>query len=250
MCSQIRRRGLNLLTCPNDNNSQSIIIERDKTLEPQKFKLSDILYGLVIPLILVLLIFVIAVYVNPGGTYHLLGTADIGGTIAIIFTQGFPKMIVLGVPLILGLIWNKWAGGAAGFIMGGAYYIAYAGYATASYASYGVFDYNFFGDISMLFYLVNAIIIGYMAGALNNGSTNFKRMIGVGLTAALTTQVIQTLMDLNYSLKPARDMAQGVWTQDPAYAFILAFVPSIALGVIIPILGKVMSWYGLSARHQ
>lgn len=219
-------------------------------MEPQKFKLSDILYGFVIPLILVLLIFVIAVYVNPGGTFHFLGTEGLGGTVAIIFTQGFPKMIILGVPLILGLVWNKWAGGAAGFIMGGAYYIAYAGYATASYAAYGVFDYNFFGDISMLFYLVNAIIIGYMAGALNNGSSNFKRMIGVGLTAALTTQVIQTLMDLNVSLKPARDMAQGVWTQDPAYAFILAFIPSILLGVIIPILAKVMSWYGLTARKQ
>jgi len=219
-------------------------------LEPEKFKLSDILYGFVVPLILVLLIFVIAVYVNPGGTFHFLGVDGLGGTIAIIFTQGFPKMIILGVPLILGLVWNKWAGGAAGFIMGGAYYIAYAGYATASYAAYGVFNYNFFGDISMLFYLVNAIIIGYMAGALNNGSTNFKRMIGVGLTAAITTQIIQTSMDLNYSLEPARAMAQGVWTTDPVYAFILAFIPSILLGVIIPILAKVMSWYGLSARKQ
>jgi hypothetical protein len=250
LCSQNRRRGLNLLTCPNDNNSQPIKIERDKTLETPKFKLSDILYGLVVPLILVLLIFVLAVYVNPGGSYHLLGIDGLGGTIAIIFTQGFSKMIVLGIPLILGLIWNKWAGGAAGFIMGGAYYLAYSGYATASYAAYGVFDYNFFGDMSFLFYLVNAIMIGYIAGSLSNGSANFKRMLGAGLTAAITTQVIQTLMDLNYSLKPARDMAVGVWTSDPVYAFVLAFVPSIALGVIIPILAKVMSWYGLSARKQ
>ncbi len=222
-------------------------------METEKFKLSDILYGFVIPLILALLIFVIAVYVNPGGTYHLLGVDGLGGTIAIIFTQGFPKMIVLGIPLILGLTWNKWAGGAAGFIMGGAYYLAYAGYSSLAYEAYadmlGV-HYNFYGDISMLFYLVNAIIIGYMAGALNNGSTNFKRMIGVGLTAALTTQIIQTFMDYNFSLEPARAMSQGVWTSDPVYAFILAFVPSIALGVIIPILAKVMSWYGLSARKQ
>lgn len=219
-------------------------------MEPEKFKLSDILYGFVVPLILVLLIFVLAVYVNPGGSYAVLGVDGLGGTIAIIFTQGFSKMIVLGIPLILGLIWNKWAGGAAGFIMGGAYYLAYAGYATASYAAYGVFSYNFYGDMSMLFYLVNAIIIGYMAGALNNGSTNFKRMVGAGLTAAITTQIIQTFMDLNYSLEPARAMSTGVWTQDPVYAFVLAFVPSIALGVIIPILAKVMSWYGLSARKQ
>jgi hypothetical protein len=219
-------------------------------LEPEKFKLSDILYGFVVPLILVLLIFVLAVYVNPGGSFAVLGVDGLGGTIAIILTQGFSKMIVLGVPLILGLVWNKWAGGAGGFIMGGAYYLAYAGYSTAAYAGYGVFNYNFFGDMSMLFYLVNAIIIGYMAGALNNGSTNFKRMIGAGLTAALSTQIVQTFMDLNYSLEPARAMSQGVWSSDPVYAFVLAFVPSIALGVIIPILAKVMSWYGLSARKQ
>ena len=75
-------------------------------------------------------------------------------------------------------------------------------------------------------------------------------MIGAGLTAALSTQIVQTFMDLNYSLEPARAMSQGVWSSDPAYAFVLAFVPSIALGVIIPILAKVMSWYGLSARKQ
>ncbi len=234
---------------PNDNYSK-ITQRKGRTLEPEKFKLSDILYGFVVPLILVLLIFVLAVYVNPGGAFHVLGVDGLGGTIAIIFTQGFSKMIVLGIPLILGLTWNKWAGGAAGFIMGGAYYIAYAGYANGSYAAYDVFTYNFYGDMSMLFYLVNAIIIGYMAGALNGGSTNFKRMIGAGLTAAITTQIVQTFMDLNYSLEPARAMSTGVWTSDPVYAFVLAFVPSIALGVIIPILAKVMSWYGLSAKKQ
>ena len=61
----------------------------------------------------------------------------------------------------------------------------------------GLVNYNFFGDISMLFYLVNAVIIGYMAGALNNGSTNFKRMLGAGLTAAIITAVIQAYMNYN-----------------------------------------------------
>ena len=77
-------------------------------MEPEKFKLSDILYGLVVPLILVLLIFVLAVYVNPGGQYHVLGVGtDILGTIGVILTQGFAQMIVLGVPLILGLVMEQ-----------------------------------------------------------------------------------------------------------------------------------------------
>jgi hypothetical protein len=236
-------------------------------LETPKFKLSDILYGIVVPLLVVLLIFVLAVYVNPGGQFHVLGLDGLTGTIGVILTQGFAQMIVLGVPLIIGLVWNKWAGGAAGFIMGGMYYVASAGLYNGYYDYIGTACYhNFYGDLSMLFYLVNAVMIGYIAGALSNGSLNFKRMLGAGLTAAITTALIQVLMNYNYTLDFAgaseaimkwspRAMAHGLWTDASlgapgVYGFVLAFVPSIALGVIIPVLAKVMSWYGLTARHQ
>ncbi len=219
-------------------------------MEAPRFKLADIFGGLIIPIILAILIFVLAVYVNPGGDQHVLGEAGLGGTIAVILSQGFAQMIVLGIPLVLGLLWNKWAGGAAGFIMGGMYYVAAAGQYNGLYSSMGVTTYNFFGDISMLFYLVNAVLIGYIAGSLTNGSTNFKRMIGAGLTAAMFTAVVQALMNYTVSLEPARLMAQGSWVADPVNAFVIAFVPSIALGVIVPILAKVMTWYGLQPQRH
>lgn len=216
--------------------------------EPEKFKLADILYGIVIPMILVLLIYVLAVYVNPSGLIHVLGQAGAGGTIAVILTQGFAQMIILGIPLVLGLLWNKWAGGAAGFLMGGMYYIASAGLYTGYYAQAG--GYNFFGDISQLFWLVDGVIIGYMAGALNNKSTSFKRMLGAGLTASIIVAVIQAYMNYFVSLDPSRAMAQGLWATDLGQALLINFVPNIALGVIVPIIGKVMTWYGLQPmRH-
>ncbi len=241
-----------------------------------KFKLSDIFGGIIIPMILVILIFVLAVYVNIGGQYHVLGQDVIG----VILTSGFAQMIILGVPLVLGLLWNKWAGGAAGFIMGGIYYVANAGQYNGLFAQGGMMSgavtvspdilagigngtitslnlsgmssvpYNFFGDISMLFYLVNAVIIGYMAGSLNNGSVNFKRMLMAGLTAAIVTAIIQAFMNYNVSLKPARDMAQAQWATDPLMAIVTGFVPSIALGVIVPILAKVMTWYGIQPQKH
>jgi hypothetical protein len=217
-------------------------------MSENKFKLADIFGGIIIPVLLVVLIYVFAVYLNVGGEYHILGEDNV---IAVILVSGFAQMIILGVPLVLGLLWNKWAGGAAGFIMGGIYYVANAGQYTALFATYmdgGVF-YNFFGDISMLFYLVNAVIIGYMAGALCNGSTNFKRMLGAGLTAALITAVIQAFMNYTVALQPARDMTVGMWS-DPLYAIVINFVPSIALGVIVPILAKVMTWYGLQPQKH
>jgi hypothetical protein len=216
-------------------------------LEEKKFKLSDIFAAIVIPLILVLLIYVLAIYVNVTGQHHVLGEANV---IAVILTSGFAQMIILGIPLVLGLLWNKWAGGAAGFIMGSIYYVASAGQYNGIYASAGVTTYNFFGDISMLFWIVYGVIIGYMAGALTNGSTNFKRMLGAGLTSSIIVAVLQAYMNYNISLEPARNMAQQSWVVDPVLAFVIAFVPGIALGVIVPILAKVMTWYGLQPmRH-
>jgi hypothetical protein len=222
-------------------------------LETPKFKLSDIFYAVIIPLILVLLIYVLAFYVNPGGSKHVLGLTGLGGTIAVIFTQGFAQMIVLGIPLVLGLVWNKWAGGAAGFITGGMYYVASAGLYTGYYETSG--HYDFFGDLSMLGYLVCAIIIGYMAGALNNGSSSFKRMLGAGLTAAVIVATLQAYFNYSLSLSPAMKMNHDNWAITTfgiagLYGFTLAFVPSIALGIIVPIIAKVMTWYGLQPmRH-
>jgi hypothetical protein len=219
-------------------------------MEPEKFKLADIFSGIIIPLILVLLIFFLAIYVNVSGTHHILGASNV---IGVILTSGFAQMIVLGIPLVLGLLWNKWAGGAAGFVMGGIYYVASAGLYTGYYATAG--GYNFYGDMSMLGYLVNAVIIGYMAGALNNKSTNFKRMLGAGMTAAIITAVIQAYLNYTVSLAPSLTMNHNMWADTSigfagVYGFILAFVPSIALGVIVPIIGKVMTWYGIQPmRH-
>jgi hypothetical protein len=217
-------------------------------LAENKIKVSTILDGIIIPLVLVLLIFVFAVYLNVGGTYHVLGESNI---IAVILVSGFAQMIILGVPLILGLLWNKWAGGCAGFIMGGLYYVASAGQYNGLYSSLGVTNYNFFGDVSMLFYLVNAVIIGYMAGALNNGSTNFIRMIGSGLTASLVVAFIQAYLNVTVSLEPGRNMAIASWNTDPFLAVITNFLPAILLGIIVPLLAKVMTWYGLQPqKHQ
>jgi hypothetical protein len=217
-------------------------------LAENKFKLADIFGGIIIPLILVLLIFVFAVYINVGGQNHILGADNI---IAVILVSGFAQMIVLGVPLVLGLLWNKWAGGSAGFIMGGLYYVASAGQYNGLFSSLGITSYNYFGDVSMLFYMVNAIVIGYMAGALNNGSTNFKRMLISGLTASIIVAVIQAYLNVTVALEMGRNMAIDSWNTDPFLAVITNFLPGILLGVIVPILAKVMTWYGLQPqKHQ
>ncbi len=214
-------------------------------MEENKFKLSHIFAGIIIPIILLVLIFVLAVYVNPGGAYAVLGADNV---IAVILTSGFAEMIILGIPLVLGLLWNKWAGGAAGFIMGGMYYLASAGHYNGLFGTMA--GYNYYGDISMLFWIVYGVIIGYMAGALCNGSTNFKRMLISGLTASIIISVIKAYLNVTVSLEIGRQMAIDQWVQDPLMAVITGFVPLIALGVIVPILAKVMTWYGLQPQKH
>jgi len=70
-------------------------------------------------------------------------------------------------------------------------------------------------------------------------------MLLAGLTAAISTALIQAYMNYNISLDPSRGMAQGLWATALGQALLINFVPSIALGVIVPILAKVMTWYGL-----
>ena len=252
-------------------------------METPKFKLSDIFNAIIIPLILVLLIFLLAIYVNPDGQYHIFGVGTgLTATIGVIFTQGFAQMIVLGIPLALGLLWNKWAGGAAGFITGTAYYLANAGLFNGYYATSSATYHNFYGDPSQLFWIVYGVIIGYMAGALSNGSSNFKRMLGAGLTASIISAFLQLYMNYNWSLDfkggststmdyAPRSMAHQLWAvsgtgihnssgtyiplqynvSSVLYGFTLAFVPMIALGIIVPVISRVMMWYGLQPmRHQ
>ena len=237
--------------------------------EPEKFKLADILYGLVIPLLVGILIVIFpavlrpaldswfppATMMNPEGSPYAFLT--------VIFTHGFASMIILAVPLILGLLWNKWAGGAAGFLTGSLYYVAFAGYNTqysiqmaaevyqsAVAAGVGVDQQlayfvsslppNLWADPSFIGnWIVGGIIIGYIAGALNNKSMSFKRMLGAGLTASIAVAVLQFTLNMT--------VASGAWMAqaDPGFALFTVMLPGILLGIIAPILAKVMTWYGL-----
>ena len=243
--------------------------------EPEKFKLADILYGLVIPLLVGILIIAFPVFLRPAlDSWFPVGDMVMGtegspyAFLTVIFTHGFAQMIILGVPLILGLLWNKWAGGAAGFLTGTLYYVAWAGYNTqfsvqlavdfyraaatsgmdaASQLAYFVESLppNLWADPSFIgSWIVGGILIGYIAGALNNKSFSFKRMLGAGLTASIAVGIIQFSLSMT--------VAAGAWMAqaDPGFTLFTVMLPAILLGVIAPILAKVMTWYGLMPGNR
>jgi hypothetical protein len=124
--------------------------------------------------------------------------------------------------------------GAAGFLMRTVYYLAMAGYSSFTYLSYGQ-TWNFYADAGLITYIVVGILIGYIAGALNNKAYRIKRMLGAALTASITTGLIQFLVNYQFALEPSRNMTLA----DPAYAFFPTMLPQIVLGILVPIVARI-----------
>jgi len=218
-------------------------------MSTEPFKLKDVLYGVVVPILIAILILLFPTVIREAldGFFPPpdMMTGDPGSPyafITVIFTHGFALMVMFGVPLILGLLWNKWAGGAAGFIMGTLLYLANAGYNIFySFEAFGVEGMtNLYRDPSFIGnYIVCGILIGYIAGALSNKSYSFKRMLGASLTAALTVGVMQFVLNMT--------VAFSAWMSqmDPFTSFYQVLLPMVILGILAPIIAKVFTWYGL-----
>ena len=217
----------------------------------EPFKRSDLLYGLVVPLLIGIVIVLFPAVLRPALDSWFpppdMMTGDPGSPysfLTVIFTHGFAMMVCLGIPLIVGLLWSKWAGGATGFITGTLYYLANAGYNIMySIQQFGIdYAYNLYADPSFIGnYIVGAILLGYIGGSLANGSLSFKRMLGASMTATITVGVLQFI--LGYTVSFAAWMMQA----DPLYSFFYTMLPMVILGILVPILAKVMTWYGLIA---
>ncbi len=188
------------------------------------------------PILVAVIIMLFPVYIGPAATSAFGSDSPIPQ----VLTHGFAMMVIFAIPVLLGLIWNKWAGGAAGFLLGTLYYISFAGYNIMTSRIQYQYDVNLYADPSFIGnYILGGILVGYIAGALNNKSWSFKRMFGAGMTAAVTVGVMQFV--LNYTVSSGAYMTRA----DPLYAFAITMLPMVILGVIGPVIAKVMTWYGL-----
>ena len=183
---------------------------------------SDVIYGIVAPVFVVLLI----VLVSKLDSFFGGGFNAITG----ITMQIQELLVIVAVPLMLGLVWNKWAGGASGFIMGSVYALYWAD----SYRS-PFFGSAYGANTVLLGYLLSSILIGYMAGALNKRSDNFLRMI---ITGIIATTIGGILLFGIFQLS-AVNVVTGV------DGFLLTVLTRTACGAIMPVIAKVFMWYGI-----
>ena len=130
----------------------------------------------------------------------------------------------------MGLVWNRWAGGASGFLMG----TFYALYWSASF--HGVHG----SGTVLLAYIVSPMLIGYMAGALNHKSENFKRLLISGTIASTIGGIVMFTI---FQMSPA-NVVTGIT------GFALTVLARILAAVLTVVVVKIFFWYGMGAKRQ
>lgn len=190
----------------------------DKTSHQwNEWKFGDIVFGVVVPTIVAFLIVGIAMSSSAAaiGLKYILLEA----------------IVVVGVPMLIGLVWNQWAGGASGFLMGSLYTLYFADQVYASQGS---------GDISLLGNLVSAMLIGYVAGALNKRSGSYKRMLIAGVTAGIVGSFIVVFTSNFSSILGPATLGGSV----------TAFLPRVLAGIIVPLVARAFLRHGANQKKK
>jgi uncharacterized membrane protein YeaQ/YmgE (transglycosylase-associated protein family) len=151
---------------------------------------SELSLGLVLPII-----FGILILFFPTWGYDLLQPINIhfpeflwGGPeipLEHILTQGVAQgLLACAIPVFLGLAWNRWAGGASGFLLG-------VFWVMASFAQFGQY---FHPTLDWLGQVVAGMLAGYIAGALmTRAKMRGKDTLKQALIAAVVAAVVATV---------------------------------------------------------
>ncbi len=182
---------------------------------------NDLVFGIILPLVAILVIVLISQLQSiVGGEPGIV----LGLTMEIL-----ELVVIVGVPLALGLLWNQWAGGAAGFLMGTFY---------ALYWSNSFHGIHGSGTV-LLAYILSPMLIGYMAGALNKRSDNFKRILISGVIACTIGGIVLFAI---FQISPA-NVVTG------ATGFALTVLARILAAVLTSVVVKVFFWYGMGTKR-
>ncbi|MFC1486302.1 hypothetical protein ACFLRN_01250 [Thermoproteota archaeon] len=203
------------------------------------WKLNDIIYGIILPVIAAFLIIVF-----PTTIADLLLEIDPSFGLNAILVDGLGEaLLVTAIPLFAGLIWNKWAGGGAGFLLGSIYAL-YVNDVYAAYVAMGYIEMSagfMVQEITNLGFVVSAMLVGFISGALNRDSYSFKRMLVSALIAGAIASAFQLWAGVISPISMATDIP---------YVGFTILLPKLIYGIIIPIFVTLFGWFGISPRQM
>lgn len=184
-------------------------------------KIKDLVFSIILPIIVVLAI--IWFPLNE----RWLASLGLGGALQGIFVFGVQEVImIVAIPMLVGLLWNKWAGGATGFLLGSVYALWYG--------LYGSMSPSWIHNMGLLGYLLSSMLIGYMAGALNQKSDRLPRLLFSGFIAALAAGLFLFFTEQQV----AHPYVYG-W-----YGIFVTMTPRLVFGIVVPLMAKAI------LRHQ
>ncbi len=192
-------------------------------LDWKKWTKNDLIFGIILPLIAVFIIVLIS-------KLPYLASGDAAGIALGISMEILELVVIVGVPLALGLLWNQWAGGASGFLMG----TFYALYWSSSF--HGITG----SGTVLMAYILSPMLIGYMAGALNKRSSNFKRLL---ISSIISCTIGGLVLFTIFQTSPA-NVVTGVT------GFALTILARIIAAVLTAVVAKVFFGYGMGAQKH
>jgi hypothetical protein len=148
-------------------------------------------------------------------------------------------LLTCGVPIVLGLTWNKWAGGASGFLCSVLFTLS-----MGVYYGTGVFA----PTADWIGVIVSGMLVGYMAGALMNrfrmrGSTSFKTMLIASIVPVIVAIIITTQTYIWFSPMFLMSVDGMTYLDSVSFAYFVYIAIYIVWGVLAVIVAKVASWY-------
>ena len=205
---------------------------------------SEISLGFVLPIIFGVLIIAFPTVISDVlATIHIYLPSWLwGGTeiplqyiLSIGITEG---LLTCAIPIFLGLTWNRWAGGASGFLLSVLFVVGMGVY-------YGT---AFVPTTDWLGVIVSGMLAGYIAGALMlrsrmRGSTGLKSMLIWSIVAAIVAIVFTTQTYIWYSPLFKASINGMSYFEAVSFNYFVYIVIYGLFAIIAAIFAKVASWF-------
>ena len=205
---------------------------------------SEISLCLILPLIFGVLILAFPTVISDVlGTIHiylpdwLWGGSEI--PLQYILTIGITEgLLSCGIPIFLGLAWNRWAGGASGFLLSVLFVVGMGVF-------YGT---AFVPTVDWLGVIVSGMLVGYIAGALMEssrmrGNTGFKSVLKWSTVAAIIGIVFTTQTYIWYSPMFSGYINGMSYLESVSFAYFVYIVIYGVFTILAAFTAMVASWF-------
>jgi hypothetical protein len=203
---------------------------------------SDVSLGLILPCV-----FGVLIIIFPTILFDALEPIDIyfpaflwGGPqipLEWILTQGVAQgLLSCGIPVFIGLAWNRWAGGSSGFLLSVLWVVA----------AHGQFGVYFIPTVDWLGLIVAGMLAGYIAGSLMSrfrmqGKDTLIRLLIAAIIAAIVAVIFATATYVWYS--PMFQPINGSVIDGVTYSYFINAAIYGVWAILGAIVAKVASWY-------